>query len=304
MMPESHGAGAATTSNVPTKYARRMRVIDSVASLRSALDPIRRRGGRIALVPTMGALHEGHLTLIREAARVSDEVVVSVFVNPTQFTDAADLAAYPRDPETDAAMAASAGATVVFTPSPDEVYPAGFSTGIRVGGVSEPWEGAARGAAHFDGVALVVTKLFLMVGAGAAWFGRKDAQQVAVVRRLVRDLNIPIEIHAVPTVRDADGLALSSRNVRLSAADRAQALAIPRSLAAAREAVADGETDVASLTARATASLRAAGIEPEYWAIVDPDSFEPLDRLTREALAIVAAPVGAVRLIDNELLRA
>lgn len=285
-----------------TKYARRMRVIDSVAQLRAALDPIRRRGGRIGLVPTMGALHEGHLTLIREAARVSDEVVVSVFVNPTQFTDAADLAAYPRDPETDAAMAASAGATVVFAPTPGEVYPAGFSTGIRVGGVSEPWEGTARGAAHFDGVALVVTKLFLMVGADAAWFGRKDAQQVAVVRRLVRDLNIPIEIHAVPTVRDADGLALSSRNVRLSAADRAKALAIPRSLSAAGAAVADGETDAALLTARAHEALRAAGIEPEYWAIVDPDSFAPLTRIETESLAIVAAPVGGVRLIDNELL--
>lgn len=275
-------------------------IVRTVADLRAALAPARRAGTRIGFVPTMGALHDGHLSLIRQAAAVSDVVVVSVFVNPTQFSEASDLEKYPRTVERDADLASSAGATLVFAPDADEVYPPGFSSSIRIAGVTEPWEGASRGASHFDGVALVVSKLLNMVGADTAWFGAKDAQQVAVVRRLVADFDLPVEIRVGETVRDADGLALSSRNARLSAADRPAALSLSRSLREAAASVADGETDVASLTARAHETLRAAGAEAEYWAIVDPVTFGPLVSVDdADALAIVAARVGDVRLIDN-----
>lgn len=274
-------------------------VVRTVAELRGILAPDRRAGRPIGLVPTMGALHDGHLELIREAAAVSEEVVVSVFVNPTQFNDPGDLDAYPRDLDADVALASDAGATIVFAPTAAEVYPNGFSTSIHVSGVTERWEGASRGASHFDGVATVVAKLFTIVGADAAWFGQKDAQQVAVVRRLVADLDIPIVVHAVPTVRDASGLALSSRNVRLTDGERAQALALSRSLIGARSAVDAGERDASALAGAALEVLASAGIAPEYWAIVDPATFEPLPVIDRDALAIVAAFVGDVRLIDN-----
>lgn len=274
-------------------------VVRTVAELRERTDAVRGAGGLIGLVPTMGALHDGHLALVRAAAAASALVVVSVFVNPTQFDDAGDLDAYPRDLARDVALAASAGADVVFAPAPGEVYPGGFSTSIRVSGVTERWEGAARGAAHFDGVATVVAKLFAMATPDAAWFGQKDAQQVAVVRRLVADLDLPLEIHVVPTARAADGLALSSRNVRLTDAARTRALALHRSLARARDRAAAGETSTAVLAAEARGILAGEGIEPEYWAIVDPGTFEPLDRVAPGALAIVAAFVGDVRLIDN-----
>lgn len=268
--------------------------------LRAALEPARRAGRRIGLVPTMGALHEGHLALIRAAAARNELVVVTIFVNPAQFTDAADLAAYPRTWEADAEAARTAGADVVFAPSADEVYPDGFSTHVRVHGVSERWEGAHRGAAHFDGVALVVTKLLLMAGADEAWFGAKDAQQVAVVRRLVADLNVPTAIEVLPTVRDADGLALSSRNVRLAPVDRAAALSLSASLKSADLRVREGETDAAFLSRAGRAAVEAVGGAVDYWAIVDPVSFEPLETVVPgSALAIVAAEVGGVRLIDN-----
>ncbi len=284
-------------------------IIKDVATLRRVLhqhdgaDRNEQSDGKrvVSLVPTMGALHEGHLTLIREAAAVSDEVVVSIFVNPLQFTDASDLAAYPRTEEQDAELAAAAGATVLFIPTPEEVYPSAPVTSVHVSGVSEPWEGAVRGAAHFDGVAIVVVKLLNMVSPDIAWFGQKDAQQVAVVRRVVTDLSISVEIRTVATVRDADGLALSSRNVRLSPEDRRLAPVLHQSLAAARDAAAAGERDAAALSARAHEFLRAAGVEPEYWAIVDPDTLIELRTLDdRPALAIVAAPIGPVRLLDNE----
>jgi pantoate--beta-alanine ligase len=274
-------------------------VISSVAAVRERLSGVRARGGRVGLVPTMGALHAGHVALIREAAAHSDEVVVSVFVNPAQFTQTSDLAAYPRTLESDVAAAASAGATIVFAPTADEVYPAGFSTAVRISGITDRWEGDTRGASHFDGVALVVTKLFGMVGADAAWFGRKDAQQVAVVRRLVADLNLPTEIRTVDTVRDADGLALSSRNVRLDADDRARAVALHDSLQAAVAQIEAGERSAEVVVASAKAVLRARGIEPEYFAVVDPLTFDEVDPIEGEALAIVAAVVGGVRLLDN-----
>ncbi|MVA75228.1 pantoate--beta-alanine ligase [Auraticoccus sp. F435] len=280
-----------------------MRTVRTVAELREHLQPARRAGSTIGLVPTMGALHEGHLTLVRTAAAACSEVVVSLFVNPTQFDDPDDLAAYPRDEEADARLAAAAGATVLFAPPPQEVYPPGFATRIQVRGVSEPLEGVQRGAGHFDGVALVVTKLFGMVGPDVAFFGQKDAQQVAVVRRVVRDLDLPVRIETVPTVREPDGLALSSRNVRLTAADRPRALALRHGLDAVGAAVRSGERDPHRAVAAGLAAMQRDGVEPEYLALVDPDTFTAVGTLDdRPVLAAVAARVGAVRLIDNELL--
>lgn len=278
-----------------------MQVTRTVAQVRQAVAAARGQGRGIALVPTMGALHDGHLSLIRQAGADGSFVVVSVFVNPTQFNDPADLDRYPRDVDTDVALAGSAGADVVFTPDVREVYPDGFSTSIRVTGVSERWEGATRGASHFDGVALVVSKLFIMVGPDSAWFGRKDAQQIAVVTRAAADLNLPVTVRSGDTVRDRDGLALSSRNAQLTAADREAALSLIRSLTAARAAVAAGTSDVADLVSVARATLVSAGAVPEYWAVVDPETFEPLEKVdpSAPALAIVAAKVGEVRLIDN-----
>ncbi|WP_198671611.1 pantoate--beta-alanine ligase, partial [Desertihabitans aurantiacus] len=202
-----------------------MQTIRTVDELRAVLAGHRRAGRTIGLVPTMGALHEGHLALVRAAAAGADVVVMSLFVNPTQFNDAGDLAAYPRDETRDAELADGAGVDVLFAPAVEEVYPTGFATTISVGGVSERLEGAHR-PGHFDGVALVVTKLFGMVRPDVAWFGQKDAQQVAVVRRVVADLDLGVRIETVPTVREPDGLALSSRNVRLGAEDRVRALAL------------------------------------------------------------------------------
>lgn len=274
-------------------------VVATVGGLRTRLASARARGRRIGLVPTMGALHEGHLRLIREASASCDEVVVSVFVNPTQFDDPADLAAYPVDLDADAALASRAGASVVFAPDVAEMYPPGFATTVRVTGVSERWEGAARGAQHFDGVATVVAKLLGIVRPDTAWFGQKDAQQVAVVRRVVADLNLPVAVAVVDTVRESDGLAMSSRNIRLAPGDRERAGMLWRTLADARSAVAAGERDARALAAAAARTLSSAGIATDYWAVVDPVTFEPLDRVAPGALAILAAWVGPVRLIDN-----
>ena len=200
-----------------------MRTVRTVAELREALAPQRRAGRTIGLVPTMGAFHAGHLALMRRARADTDVVVVSLFVNPTQFRPGEDLSAYPRDEAADAAEAAALGVDLLFAPAPEEVYPAGFATDVRVGTVTEPLEGAARGPEHFHGVTTVVTKLFNMVGPDVAYFGQKDAQQVAVIRQLVRDLDIPVRVEVCPTVREHDGLALSSRNRYLEGADRERA---------------------------------------------------------------------------------
>lgn len=280
-----------------------MRTLRTVAELRAALAGPRRAGRTIGLVPTMGALHEGHLSLIRQAAATCDEVVVSLFVNPTQFGDAGDLAAYPRDEARDAALAAESGADLLFAPAVESVYPPGFATTIRVTGVTEPLEGAQRGAEHFDGVATVVCKLLNMVGPDVAFFGRKDAQQVAVVRRLVADLDIPVRIETGDTVREPDGLALSSRNVRLTDADRVRALALKEGLAAARASVAAGERDAARVAAAGRTAMTDLSVEPEYLELVRPDSFAPVTRVgDEEVLVAVAARVGDVRLIDNTVL--
>ncbi len=288
------------------RHARRsavMRTVRSVAEVREALRPARRQERSIGLVPTMGALHDGHLSLIRAARERCDVVVVSLFVNPSQFDDAADLDAYPRDEARDAELAAEAGADLLFAPPPEAVYPPGFATTVRVAGLTEPLEGEHRGTAHFDAVATVVTKLLNMVGPQVAFFGQKDAQQALVVRRLVADLDMPVRIEIGPTVREADGLALSSRNAHLRGADRERALALRRALEAAEAAVAAGERDAAAVEHAAREAMVPFAVEPEYLALVHPDTLAPVTTLNGETLLAVAARVGPTRLIDNTLLR-
>lgn len=278
-----------------------MIVVRTVADLRAALRE--RRGGSIGLVPTMGALHEGHATLLRAARAADDAVAMSIFVNPAQFDEQTDLAAYPRTEEADLALAESEGVDVVFAPDAAEVYPPGFATTVSVGGpIAETLEGAERGRAHFDGVATVVTKLLLAALPDRAYFGAKDAQQVAVIRRLVADLGIPVALVVCPTSRDDDGLARSSRNTRLSADERARALAIPRALQEVRDAVATGTADADALRRRAAGVLAGSGIHPEYVALVDPVTFAPVARVDGQTLVAIAARVGSTRLIDNTLV--
>lgn len=279
-----------------------MRVVRTVADVRAAVAESRAQGGVVGLVPTMGAFHEGHLSLIRRAREESDLVVVSLFVNPTQFGANEDLSAYPRDEQRDAELAQEAGADILFAPSVDEVYPDGFATSIHISGITEVLCGAVRGAQHFDGVATVVAKLFGIVAPDAAYFGQKDAQQIVVVRRLVRDLDIPVRIVACPIVREPDGLAMSSRNVYLDADARAQATALNRALTAAESAVAEGQTDAAPVLAAALAELTAAGIVPEYVELRAPDDLHVLEAIEGPSLLAIAARVGRARLIDNRIL--
>jgi pantoate--beta-alanine ligase len=276
-----------------------MRTVRSVAELRGHLTDARRAGRTIGLVPTMGAFHDGHLSLMRRAREACEVVVVSLFVNPAQFNEAADLEVYPRDEASDAAQAEDEGVDYLFAPEVAEVYPAGFATSVAVRGLTEGLEGAHRGHGHFDGVTTVVSKLLNMVGPDVAYFGQKDAQQAAVVRRLVRDLNFPVRIEVCPTVRAEDGLALSSRNVLLSGAERAQATALYRALQAVQAAVTAGERDPEAAAAAGHVELAAARIEPEYLAIVAADTMEPVTSIDGDVLVAVAARVGSVRLIDN-----
>jgi pantoate--beta-alanine ligase len=280
-----------------------MRTVRAVDELRSELAPVRREGRTIGLVPTMGALHEGHLSLIRRARAECDFVVVSLFVNPAQFNERADLDRYPRSEARDVELASGAGADVLFAPPNDEVYPPGFATSVEVFGVTDRLEGAARGAAHFRGVSTVVTKLLGMAMPDVAYFGQKDAQQIVVIRRLVADLNVPVRIQTCPTVRDSDGLAMSSRNARLSAESRTRALALPDALRAATRLAAEGEHSAHELLDAARAAMLARGVEPEYVELVDPETLLPCEELTRESLLALAARVGETRLIDNAILR-
>jgi pantoate--beta-alanine ligase len=280
-----------------------MRTVRTVAELREALRPARREERVIGLVPTMGALHEGHLSLIRHARATCDEVVVSLFVNPAQFNDAGDLAAYPRDEARDAGLLIAEGADVLFAPGVEEVYPPGFVTTVHVEGLTAPLEGVSRGVSHFDAVTTVVTKLLNMVGPDVAFFGQKDAQQALVVGRLVRDLDMPVRIEVRPTVREHDGLALSSRNVHLEGDDRERAVALSEALRAAEASLAAGERDADALRAAALAAMRGRGVEPEYLALVDTDDLHPVARVEGDALLAVAARVGETRLIDNTILR-
>ncbi|HTC60873.1 MAG TPA: pantoate--beta-alanine ligase [Solirubrobacteraceae bacterium] len=279
-----------------------MRVLRSVDEMRTSLESERRAGRAIGLVPTMGALHAGHLSLIDRARADCDVVVVSLFVNPAQFNEHADLDRYPRQEERDRELAGAAGADLLFAPAAEEVYPAGFSTSVEVHGLTDRLEGAVRGAGHFRGVTTVVTKLLNIVSPDVAYFGQKDAQQAIVIRRMVKDLNMNVRIEACPTVREADGLAMSSRNAHLSNEERAQALAISRALAAAATAVKDGERSADALTAAAREAMSALDVEPEYVALVQPDTLDPVARLEQPALLAIAARVGETRLIDNAIL--
>jgi pantoate--beta-alanine ligase len=279
-----------------------VKTVRTVAELRDAVREARRGGARIGLVPTMGAFHDGHLELMRRAREQSGFVIVSLFVNPTQFNDAADLARYPRDEARDAELARSVGVDVLFAPPVDEVYPGGFATSVQVAGLSEPLEGTMRGPGHFRGVATVVTKLLNMAQPDDAYFGQKDAQQALIIRRLVRDLDIPAHIEICPTVREPDGLAMSSRNVRLDETARRRAPALSRALRGVEAAVAEGEHDAGRALAAGEAILAEAGIAPEYFAAVSADTLEPVARLAGETLVAIAATIGGVRLIDNVLV--
>lgn len=281
-----------------------MKVVRTIAEMRTAIDEARGQGQSVGLVPTMGAFHEGHLSLMRAARAESDLVVVSLFVNPTQFAANEDLDVYPRTEETDAALAADAGVDILFAPAAEEIYPDGFATTIHVTGISEVMCGRTRGPEHFDGVATVVTKLFQIVTPDAAYFGQKDAQQILVIRRLVRDLNFRVQIVACPIVREADGLAMSSRNAYLDPVSRARATALNRALDAAQATVDGGETGSAAVFGAARAVLAAAGIEPEYLDLRSPDDLRDLDSVGDSALLVLAAQVGPARLIDNRILEA
>ena len=281
-----------------------MKAVRSVTELRAELAPERRGGRSIGLVPTMGYFHEGHLSLMRRAREDCDVVVVSLFVNPAQFGPGEDLEAYPRDEARDVQLAEAEGLDLLFVPPRDEVYPEDFDTTVSVGGLTGVLEGdpGQRGHEHFDGVATVVVKLFNMVQPDVAYFGQKDGQQALVIRKLVRDLDIPVRIEVCPTIRDPDGLALSSRNVYLSEAERERALAIRRALLAAEERVALGERDAAAVLAAARAELDDAGIEPEYLELRSATDLGPIERLNGSSLLAVAARVGRARLIDNTIL--
>jgi pantoate--beta-alanine ligase len=281
------------------------RVLATPGALRLQSERWRAAGLSVALVPTMGALHAGHRSLISRARQECDRVVVSIFVNPAQFTSGDDLARYPRTLRADLAVLAAEGVHAAFVPDAGAMYGPGFATDVAVGGtVTSTLEGAHR-PGHFDGVALVVAKLLIAARADRAYFGEKDAQQCAVVRRLAEDLDTGTEIVVCPTVRDADGLALSSRNVHLSAAERAQALALPEGLAAAARRFAAGERSGPALAAAAIAVAAASpDLVLEYVAVVDEDTFEPLAQVDIRARILVAARIGATRLIDTLCLGA
>ena len=277
-----------------------MRTLRTVDEVREHVAAARAAGRSVGLVPTMGAFHDGHVALMHAALERCDEVVVSLFVNPAQFGEAADLDAYPRTEAADAAVAEALGVGALFVPSVAEMYPDGFATTVTVGALGEVLEGAQRGPGHFAGVCTVVCKLFAIVAPDVAFFGQKDAQQVLVVRRMARDLNLPVEIAAVPTVREADGLAMSSRNGRLGPADRERATALRAGLEAARAALYAGERDPRAVEAAGVAAMAGAGVTPDYFALVDPDTLEPVQPGgAQRVLVVVAARVGPSRLIDN-----
>lgn len=279
-------------------------VARTIAEFRGACDATRRAGSKLGFVPTMGALHAGHLQLVRAALRRTDRVFVSIFVNPTQFGPNEDFERYPRNLERDVELLRGAGAELVFAPAPSEMYPAGEQTRVHVAKLGDHLCGPFR-PGHFQGVATVVTKLFAVAGACTAVFGRKDYQQLKIIERLARDLLLPVEVVGEPTVRDTDGLALSSRNGYLSAEERERALVIPRSLARAAAAFAGGERRPSALIGPVREALAGAGLRADYAEIADPDQLFPLDSQASvgdRALVALAAFCGTTRLIDNLVL--
>jgi pantoate--beta-alanine ligase len=283
-----------------------MRTVTSAAELREALEPTQRSGGTIGLVPTMGALHDGHLSLLRAARERCEVVVMSLFVNPTQFGPGEDLESYPHDLARDSELAAAAGVDLLYAPTTGEMYPEGFATWVEVAsGLTEVLDGAPdrRGAAHFRAVTTVVAKLLNSVRPQIAFFGQKDAQQAIVIRRMVRDLDIPVEVEVLPIVREPDGLAMSSRNAYLGPDERRRAVALSRAVEAAEAAAARGETRASAALEAAAAELEREGIEPEYLEARDAESLEPAESFNgRPVLVAVAARVGRARLIDNVVI--
>jgi pantoate--beta-alanine ligase len=282
-----------------------VRTVRARAELRQCLIEPRRRGESIGLVPTMGDFHGGHLSLIRAARRSCDVVVVTLFVNPTQFGAGEDLESYPRDETRDLAVAEKEGVDLFFAPPAEEVYPAGFTTAVEVLGLTEVLCGAPelRGPEHFRGVTTVVAKLLNIVQPDVAFFGQKDAQQAIVIRRMVRDLDFPVRTEVLPTVREPDGLAMSSRNRYLTDEERRRATALQRALSAAAEVAGGGERSVEPVLAAARAELREAGVEPEYLEARDAEDLTPAESLNgRPVLVALAARVGRARLIDNTLI--
>ena len=283
-----------------------MRIVGSKAELREALAGPRQRGRKIGLVPTMGCFHEGHLSLMRRAREDCDIVVVSLFVNPTQFGPGEDLDSYPRDEARDVELAAHEGVDLLWTPDAEQMYPEGFATSVEVAGdLTGVLEGdpAHRGPSHFRGVTTIVAKLFNSVQPDVAYFGRKDAQQALVIERMARDLDFPVRVEVLPTVREEDGLAMSSRNAYLDPEQRERATAISRALGAAEQAARQGETSSDALVEAAMSELRNAGIEPEYVEARSAEDLSPIAELNgRPVLLAVAARVGRARLIDNVVI--
>jgi pantoate--beta-alanine ligase len=282
-----------------------VRIVETKADLRETLQPERRVGRTIGLVPTMGHLHEGHLSLVRAARERCEVVVLSVFVNPTQFGPGEDLESYPRDLDRDARLAEAAGVDLLYAPAVGEVYPDGFRSAVVVEGLTEVLCGdpRSRGPEHFRGVTTVVAKLFNSVGPDVAFFGQKDAQQAIVISRMARDLDFPVEIEVLPTVREDDGLALSSRNAYLEPDERQRAPALSRALQAAHATAETGDADLGEVLGAARAVLAESGVEPEYLEARDASDLSPVDSFNgRPVLVAVAARLGGARLIDNVVI--
>ncbi|HLM62876.1 MAG TPA: pantoate--beta-alanine ligase [Acidimicrobiales bacterium] len=276
-----------------------MKALETIAELRASLDAARAGGARVGFVPTMGYLHDGHASLIRTARAASDVVALSIFVNPLQFGAGEDLSAYPRDLDRDRALAAAAGTDVLFVPSVEEMYPEPMATTVSVAGVSEPLEGASR-PTHFAGVATVVAKLFSIVGPCAAYFGEKDYQQLAVIRRMARDLSMPVDVVGCPTRREPDGLAMSSRNVYLSPEEREAAPVVQRALRAGAASILAGERDPAAVRGLVAAIIEAEPLARlDYAEVVGADSFAVPDQLSGNLRLLAAVRFGRARLIDN-----
>ena len=279
-----------------------MQIIRELSDLNALRDAWRSAGEDVALVPTMGALHQGHLDLVTASRRIADRVIATIFINPMQFNDPADLAAYPRTEQADIAKLEASGCDAVWIPTAEQLYPPDFATTVSVAGVSERWEGAHR-PDHFLGVATVVAKLFIAAMPDWAVFGEKDWQQLQVIKRMAADLGLPIRVHGYPTVRDPDGLAMSSRNARLGPDERKQALALPRTLETAAKQIAAGKPVRRALAEAKQALVDAGFLKIDYVALVDAATLEPLSEPAGEMRLIAAATIGGTRLIDNVALK-